>query len=213
MGTRFEIDDGFIAEQNGKSRRWLEEDYNHLARVLRRRKVDIEELVTRAQSLRVAVPSWGVGTGGTRFARFPNPGEPRDIYEKLEDCSTIFKLVRSTPAVSLHIPWDNPEDPAGLRRFARERGLHFDAMNSNTFQDQPDQELSYKFGSLTHPDSAVRRQAVEHNIECIEIGKVLGSKALTVWIADGGNFPGQIHPRRALERYLESMHVIYKALP
>src|SRR5262245_25601728 len=86
-------------------------------------------------------------------------------------------------------------------------------MNSNTFQDQPGQALSFKFGSLTHPDPAVRRQAVEHNIECIEIGKVLGSKALTVWIADGGNFPGQVHPRRALERYLESTHAICKALP
>jgi L-rhamnose isomerase / sugar isomerase len=97
--------------------------------------------------------------------------------------------------------------------FARERGLHFDAMNSNTFQDQPGQALSYKFGSLTHPDEAVRRQAVEHNVECIEIGKTLGSQALTVWIADGGNYPGQVHPRRAIERYLESMRAIYKALP
>jgi L-rhamnose isomerase/sugar isomerase len=213
MGTRFEIDDGFIAEQNGKSRRWLEEDYDHLARVLRRRNVDIEELVARSQAFRVAVPSWGVGTGGTRFARFPGPGEPRDIYEKLEDCGTIFKLVRSTPAVSLHIPWDKPDDPGDLREFARARGLQFDAMNSNTFQDQPGQKLSYKFGSLTHPDPAVRRQAIDHNLECIEIGKVLGSKAHTVWIGDGGNFPGQMHFRRALERYLESAREIYNALP
>ncbi len=213
MGTRFEIDDGFIAEQNGKSRRWLEEDYDHLARVLRRRKVDIEELVTRSPAFRVAVPSWGVGTGGTRFARFAGPGEPRDIYEKLEDCGTIFKLVRSTPAVSLHIPWDKPDDPGDLREFARARGLHFDAMNSNTFQDQPGQKLSYKFGSLTHPDPAVRQQAIDHNLECIEIGKVLGSKAHTVWIGDGGNFPGQMHFRRALERYLESAREIYNALP
>jgi len=213
MMMNFEIDTGFIDEQNRKTKTEVAEDYDHLAKQLHRKNIDIENLTTKAQALCVAVPSWGVGTGGTRFARFPIPGEPRDIYEKLEDCSTVFKLVRSTPAVSLHIPWDKPEDPAGLRRFARERGLHFDAMNSNTFQDQTDQNLSYKFGSLTHPDSAVRRQAVEHNIECIEIGKVLGSKALTVWIADGGNFPGQIHPRRALERYLESMHVIYKALP
>lgn len=213
MTTHFEIDDGFISEQNGKLRAQVAEDYEHLATQLRRKNVDIENLTTKAQSLCVAIPSWGVGTGGTRFARFPNPGEPRDVYEKLEDCATVCKLVRSTPAVSLHIPWDKPKDPAALRRFARERGLHFDAMNSNTFQDQRDQDLSYKFGSLTHPDAAVRRQAVEHNIECIEIGRVLGSKALTVWIADGGNFPGQVHPRRALERYLESMHGIYKALP
>jgi L-rhamnose isomerase/sugar isomerase len=191
----------------------LTQDYDHLANKLHRKNIDIENLRAKVEGFRVAVPSWGVGTGGTRFARFPMPGEPRDIYEKLEDCATIFKLVRSTPAVSLHIPWDKPEDAAELRRFARESGLHFDAMNSNTFQDQTDQRLSYKFGSLTHPDAAVRRQAVEHNIECIEIGKVLGSRALTVWIADGGNFPGQLHARRALDRYLESMHVIYKALP
>jgi len=213
MATRFEIDGGFIAEQNSKARKWLEEDYDHLARVLRRKNVDIEELVVRSQSFRVAVPSWGVGTGGTRFARFAGPGEPRDIYEKLEDCGTIFKLVRSTPAVSLHIPWDKPDDPSDLREFAQARGLHFDAMNSNTFQDQVGQKLSYKFGSLTHPDPAVRRQAIDHNLECIEIGKVLGSKAHTVWIGDGGNFPGQMHFRRALERYLESTREIYTALP
>ncbi len=209
----FEIDDGFIAEQNRKAETELAEDYDYLSKKLHRRNIDIDNLTALAQALEVAVPSWGVGTGGTRFARFPMHGEPRDIFEKIEDCAAVFKLVRSTPAVSLHIPWDKPADPAELRKFARERELHFDAMNSNTFQDQPDQVFSYKFGSLTHPDPGVRRQAVEHNIECIEIGKMLGSKALTVWIADGGNFPGQLHSRRALERYLESMHVIYKALP
>src|SRR5262245_7750723 len=213
MSKRFEIENEFIQQQNTKHLGSLESDYEHLGEKLRRDNVNIDDLTTRAQAFRIAIPSWGVGTGGTRFARFPQAGEPRDVYEKLEDCATVFKLVRSTPAVSLHIPWDKPEDASELRRFAREHDLHFDAMNSNTFQDQPGQALSYKFGSLTHPDPAVCRQAVEHNIECIEIGKVLGSKALTVWIADGGNFPGQMHPRRALERYLESMHVIYKALP
>jgi L-rhamnose isomerase/sugar isomerase len=209
----FEIDNGFIAEQNRKAETELAEDYDYLSKKLHRRNIDIDNLTALAQALEVAVPSWGVGTGGTRFARFPMPGEPRDIFEKIEDCAAVFKLVRSTPAVSLHIPWDKPANPAELRKFAREYDLHFDAMNSNTFQDQPGQVFSYKFGSLTHPDPGVRRQAVEHNIECIEIGKMLGSKALTVWIADGGNFPGQLHSRRALERYLESMHVIYKALP
>jgi L-rhamnose isomerase/sugar isomerase len=213
MTIHFEIDDGFIAEQNQKTKAWVEEDYEHLTRRLRRRNIDIEDLVARTQAFRVAVPSWGVGTGGTRFARFPGEGEPRDIYEKLEDCATIFKLVRSTPAVSLHIPWDKPDDAARLREFAAARGLHFDAMNSNTFQDQPGQKLSYKFGSLTHHDRAVRQQAIEHNIECMEIGQALGSKSHTVWIGDGGNFPGQTHFRRALERYLESTHEIYDALP
>lgn len=213
MAKHFEIDDGFIAEQNQQAKASVTEDYESLAKKLRRKGVEIEDLVARAEGFRVAVPSWGVGTGGTRFARFPGIGEPRDIYEKLEDCGTIFKLVRSTPGVSLHIPWDKPNSASELRNFARERGLHFDAMNSNTFQDQPGQKLSYKYGSLTHPDAAVRRQAVEHNIECIEIGQSLGSKAHTVWIGDGGNFPGQQHFRRALERYLESMREIYDALP
>ncbi len=213
MNATFGIDDGFIAEQNQKAEPWLAEDFGHLARKLRRRNIDIEDLVAKAQALQVAVPSWGVGTGGTRFARFPGAGEPRNIFEKLEDCGAIFKLVRSTPAVSLHIPWDQPDSAAQLLEFARARGLHFDAMNSNTFQDQPGQELSYKFGSLTHPDPAVRKQAIEHNLECIELGKALGSKAHTVWIGDGGNFPGQQHFRMVLERYLESMSEIYQALP
>ena len=213
MAAHFEISDELIAEHNRKAKAWLDEDYDYLAKKLRRRNVDIEDLITRAQAFSVAVPSWGVGTGGTRFARFPGAGEPRDVYEKLEDCATIFKLVRSTAAVSLHIPWDKPDDANGLRNFAKERGLRFDAMNSNTFQDQAGQALSYKFGSLTHPDREVRRQAIEHNIECIEIGKTLGSKSHTVWIADGGNFPGQMNFRRALERYLESAREIYDALP
>src|SRR6266567_948406 len=213
MPTHFEIDDSFISEQNQKVNGWVEQDYEHLSKKLRRQNVDIEDLVAKAKSFRVAIPSWGVGTGGTRFARFPGPGEPRDIHEKLEDCGTIFKLVRSTPAVSLHLPWDRPDSVTELREFAARRGLRFDAMNSNTFQDQPGQDRSYKFGSLTHPDQAVRRQAIEHNIECIEIGKALGSKAQTVWIGDGGNLPGQLHFRRALERYLESMREIYDALP
>src|SRR2546423_2188385 len=213
MATHFEIDDELIAEQNRNAQAWLDEDYDHLASKLRRKHLDIEDLTARAQAFRVAVPSWGVGTGGTRFARFPGAGEPRDIYEKLEDCATIFKLARSTPAVSLHIPWDKPDDAADLKQFAAARGLHFDAMNSNTFQDQPGQEHSYRFGSLTHPDKVVRTQAIKHNLECIETGKTLGSKAHTVWIGDGGNFPGQQHFRRALARYLDSMREIYAAVP
>jgi len=213
MNAIFGIDDGFIADQNEKAKAWVAEDFDHLAKKLRRRNVDIEDLVNKAQAFRVAVPSWGVGTGGTRFARFPGAGEPRNIFEKLEDCGTILKLVRSTPAVSLHIPWDKPDNASELLEFAGARGLHFDAINSNTFQDQPGQKLSYQFGSLTHPDPAVRRQAIALNIECIEIGRALGSKAITVWIGDGGNFPGQQHFRNVLARYLESMREIYQALP
>jgi L-rhamnose isomerase / sugar isomerase len=213
VATRFELTDELIASENSKAQAWLDEDYEHLARMLRRRSVDIDDLTARAGAFEVAVPSWGVGTGGTRFARFPGPGEPRDIFDKLDDCATIFRLVRSTPGVSVHIPWDKTDQPAALRDYARQRGLHIDAMNSNTFQDQPGQALSYKFGSLSHPDAAVRRLAIEHNIECIRLGVALGSNALSVWIGDGGNFPGQMHARRALERYIDSMRTVYDALP
>jgi L-rhamnose isomerase/sugar isomerase len=213
MRSNFEITDAFLAEQNTLSADSLAEDFDYLAKKLLRRNIQIDEVVEKAQSFKVAIPSWGVGTGGTRFARFPGKGEPRNIYEKLEDCATINKLARSTPAVSLHIPWDRPEDPNTLREFAEEKGLMFDAMNSNTFQDQPGQKHSYKFGSLSHVDRAVRKQAIEHNLECIEIGQKIGSNALTVWIADGSNFVGQLNFRHALERYLDSLHDIYDAIP
>jgi L-rhamnose isomerase/sugar isomerase len=203
----------FVNEHNRKALEWLHQDYEHLGRQLRRRGKDVEALTEKAMAFRVAVPSWGVGTGGTRFARFPGPGEPRRVYEKLEDCELIHQMVRVTPGISLHIPWDEPEDPAELVAFARARGLFFDSMNSNTFQDQPGQKLSYKFGSLTHTDPAVRAQAVEHNVHCIELGRALGARSHTVWIGDGGNFPGQVHFRRALERYLDGLRAIYRALP
>ncbi len=209
----FRITDDFVAAQNEKARAWLEEDYAHLARQLARRGVEIERLVARAQAFRVAVPSWGVGTGGTRFARFPGPGEPRSVFEKLDDCEAILQLVRVTPGISLHIPWDEPESPGELKAYAAARGLHVDSMNSNTFQDQPGQALSYKFGSLTNSDPAVRRQAVEHNVHCMELGVKLGASAHTVWIGDGGNFPGQQSFRRALDRYLERLRAIYAKLP
>jgi L-rhamnose isomerase / sugar isomerase len=196
----FELTNERIAAENGKRLKWLEEDYEHLGRQLARRGADIEKLTERAMAFRVAIPSWGVGTGGTRFARFPGPGEPRNVFEKIEDCDAICKLVRTTPGISLHIPWDRPERPAELRSFAEARGLFFDSMNSNTFEDQADQPRSYKFGSLSHTDPAVRGQAVEHNLECLELGVKLGARSHTVWIGDGGNFPGQMHLRKALER-------------
>jgi len=190
----------------------LRRDYDSLGERLARRGIDIEALKRRAAAFGVAAPSWAVGTGGTRFARFPGPGEPRDVFDKLEDCAVIHRLTGATPTVSLHIPWDKA-DPAALRDKAADLGLGFDAMNSNTFQDAPGQKLSYKFGSLSHTDPAVRQQAVEHNLECIEIGRAVGSHALTVWIGDGANFPGQSHLTRAFERYLEAMRAIYAGLP
>ncbi|SDM54392.1 L-rhamnose isomerase / sugar isomerase [Janthinobacterium sp. OK676] len=207
------IDSGRVADHNAKLQANLEADYAALGGVLERRGQDIEQLTALAQTFAVAVPSWGAGTGGTRFARFPGLGEPRNVFEKLEDCAVIHQLTRATPAVSLHFPWDKVSDTAALRDIAASHGLGFDAVNSNTFQDQAGQAQSYKYGSLTSHSAAVRAQAIEHNIECIELGRALGSKALTVWVGDGANFPGQHNLRGALERYLDSMRDIYGALP
>lgn len=207
------INEQIIADQNSSEFTVLEREYSALGEKLALRNIDIKAITAKAAAFAVAVPSWGVGTGGTRFARFPNIGEPRNVFEKLEDCAVIQQLTRCTPTVSPHFPWDKVSDFSELRAHADALGLAFDAVNSNTFQDQPEQKYSYKFGSLSHTDKATRQQAVEHNLECIEWGKTLGSKALTVWIADGSNFPGQQHFQHALERYLESTAAIYKALP
>ncbi|WP_027867632.1 L-rhamnose catabolism isomerase [Massilia alkalitolerans] len=207
------IDAGLVQDQNAKLEANLQADYDALGGVLSRRGLDIDKLTALAQTFEVAVPSWGAGTGGTRFARFPGRGEPRNVVEKLEDCGVINQLTRATPAVSLHFPWDKPSDTSELRGVAEELGLGFDAVNSNTFQDQVGQEHTYKYGSLTANNAQARAQAVAHNIECIELGQALGSKALTVWVGDGANFPGQSNLRGALERYLESMRQIYAALP
>jgi L-rhamnose isomerase/sugar isomerase len=209
----FAIPADFIAAENRKQETALAEDYAALGRQLERRGISIEAMTERAMAFAVAVPTWGVGTGGTRFARFPGPGEPRNIHDKLEDCGVINQLTRATPNVSPHFPWDKVSDYNALRQEAASHQLGFDAVNSNTFQDQKGQRHSYKFGSLTHADKVIRAQAVEHNLECIEIGRQLGSAALTVWIADGSNFAGQSNLNAAFDRYIESLKVIYEALP
>jgi L-rhamnose isomerase/sugar isomerase len=211
--TDFAISDDFLETENAARRAPLEEDYAALSRMLGRRGIDSERLIGKVMAFGVAIPTWGVGTGGTRFARFPGAGEPRHLFDKLDDCATIQKLVRATPTISPHFPWDSTSDYAALREAANGLGLAFDAVNSNTFQDQPGQKRSYKFGSLSHVDGAVRAQAIAHNIACIEIGRKLGSKALTVWIGDGSNFAGQSSLTEALDRYLDAMREIYGALP
>jgi L-rhamnose isomerase/sugar isomerase len=213
MSPPFSISADFVADHNGGLERATTEDYHALERALARRGIDAEALVRKVTAFGVAIPTWGVGTGGTRFARFPGPGEPRNVFEKIDDCAVIQQLARATPTISPHIPWDQVGDYAALREKAAAQGLAFDAVNSNTFQDQPGQGLSYKFGSLSHTDKAVRDQAVAHNIECVEIGCKLGSKALTVWIADGSNFAGQSNLTKAFDRYIDAMREIVAALP
>ena len=207
------IDTALVEQHNRQRASALQDDYDSLGRALERRGIAIDGVRQKVAALRLALPSWGVGVGGTRFARFPIAGEPANVREKLEDCAVVQQLCRITPGVSPHLPWDKVGDAAALREHAAGLGLHFDAVNSNTFQDAPGQALSYRHGSLAHTDAAVRRQAVEHNIECIRIGQALGSKAITVWIGDGSNFPGQQSLGGALDRYLESAAQIYAALP
>jgi L-rhamnose isomerase/sugar isomerase len=195
------IDASCVEQHNAGARANVEADYAALGGMLERRGQDIEQLTALAQTFAVALPSWGVGTGGTRFARFPGAGEPRNVFEKLADCAVIHQLTRATPTVSLHFPWDKPGDPGELLGLATSLGLGFDTVNSNTFQDQQGQDHTYKFGSLTSLSAQARAHAVGHNIECIELGKALGSKGLTVWVGDGSNFPGQHNLRGALERW------------
>ena len=172
-----------------------------------------DEVLKKLIDFQVAIPSWALGTGGTRFGRFPGGGEPRSLEEKIEDIGLLHALNNSSGAISLHIPWDIPEDADAIKKLAAQHGLRFDAMNSNTFQDQPDQKLSYKFGSMQHVDKAVRKQAIDHNIEVIKYGKELGSKSLTVWLSDGSTFPGQLNFRKAFLNTLESLREVYAALP
>jgi L-rhamnose isomerase/sugar isomerase len=202
-----------IASHNAAHRAAIDEDYDALGRTLARRGIDIDTIKHRVAGFSVAVPSWGTGRGGTRFAKFPIPGEPTNIHEKLEDCAVVQQLSTITPRVSPHFPWDKVSDFTGLREEAAALGLGFDAVNSNTFQDQPGQPLSYRDGSLAATDASVRAQAIEHNVECIEIGRQLGSTALTVWVGDGSNLPGQQDLGRALDRYLEAAATVYAALP
>ena len=202
-----------IAAQNAAHSDPLADDYGSLGRQLDRRGIAIDAIKARVADFSVAVPSWGAGRGGTRFAKFPIPGEPTNIHEKLADCAVINQLSRATPRVSPHFPWDKVSDYAELREEAASLGLTFDAVNSNTFQDQADQHASYRHGSLASTDPAARDQAVAHNIECIEIGRQLGSSALTVWVGDGTNFPGQQDLARSLDRYLDAAAQVYAALP
>ncbi|RYD94096.1 MAG: sugar isomerase [Sphingobacteriales bacterium] len=173
----------------------------------------IKEVLQKLIDFQIAIPSWALGTGGTRFGRFAGGGAPQNLEEKMADIGLLHALNRSSGAISLHIPWDNFDNAHDVKVLAAQYGLKFDAVNSNTFQDQPGQELSYKYGSLQHVDKAVRQQAIDHNIEVIRLGKQLDSKSITVWLADGSCFPGQLNFRKAFQNTLESLQEIYKALP
>ena len=174
---------------------------------------ETESIIQKLIDFQIAIPSWALGTGGTRFGRFPGGGEPRSLEEKIEDVGLLHALNNSSGAISLHIPWDIPTDYQAIKKLAAQHHLKFDAVNSNTFQDQATQEYSYKYGSLQNVNKAVRKQAIAHNIEVIQQGIALGSESLTVWLADGSCFPGQLNFRKAYHNTLESLEEIYSALP
>ncbi len=202
-----------IQKHNQQAEKSHKESFHFFAARLQKGDYDVDDLLQKIASFQVAIPSWALGAGGTRFGRFPIGGEPGNLQEKMEDIGLIHALNRSSGAISLHIPWDIPRDAKAIKTLADELGITFDAVNSNTFQDQKNQEYSYKFGSLSHTDAAVRRQAVEHNVEVIRYGKQLGSKALTIWLADGSCFPGQSNFKKAFKRTLDSFNQIYAELP
>ncbi len=189
------------------------EKFQFLGDQLAKRGIDVEHVIQQIKDFQVAIPSWALGMGGTRFGRFSMGGEPSTLEEKIGDVGIIHALTQSAGAISLHIPWDIPENPQAIKDLAASHNIVFDAVNSNTFQDQPGQSNSYKHGSLCHTNEAVRSLAVQHNKEVIDIGVALGSKSLTVWLADGSSFPGQLNFRKALSRTLDSLKEIYNYMP
>jgi L-rhamnose isomerase/sugar isomerase len=204
-----QIEKYVIDEHNHQLAKKHQRNFEHVAADIN----NLDSVLKKLVAFNVAIPSWALGTGGTRFGRFSGGGEPRSLEEKIEDVGVIHALNRSSNSISLHIPWDIPDNAQSIKELAAHLGLHFDAVNSNTFQDQADATHSYKYGSLHHVDKAVRAQAVEHNIQVINYGKELGSKALSVWLSDGSNFPGQLNFRQAFQRTHESLQEIYNALP
>jgi len=207
------INKEIIDQHNQSQKSNLDFDFEYLEQKLKKSNIDFHVIKEQIKKFQVAVPTWGVGTGGTRFARFPGIGEPQNIFDKIEDCSVINDLIGFTQKVSPHFPWDNVEDFKELKEFADSYGIGFDVVNSNTFQDPADGSASFKYGSLTNSSQEARDKAIEVNTQSIDNGKILGSKGLTVWVGDGGNFPGQMSFSKSLERYIDSMKKIYAHLP
>ncbi|HWE08875.1 MAG TPA: TIM barrel protein [Solirubrobacteraceae bacterium] len=169
---------------------------------------DVSAIQRDLTAFAVETPSWGYGDSGTRFAVFPQPGRPRTVYERIADAAEVHRLTGAAPAVALHFPWDRVEDLTELSDQIAAAGLRAGAINPNLFQD-PD----YRLGSLTNPDGGVRRKAVDHLLECVEIGSRLGATAQSLWLADGTNYLGQDDLRARRDRLEEGLIQLYTALP
>ncbi len=182
--------------------------YQSLTARLEDRGVDVAAVELALSAFEVETPSWGYGDSGTRFGVFPQPGRPRDVFEKIADAAEVHRLTGTAPAVALHFPWDAVDDLSELSQCLRSEGLRVGAINANLFQD-PD----YKLGSLTNPDPAVRAKAVEHLLECAQIGTELDATAQSLWLADGTNYAGQDDLRARRERLEDGLAQFYEALP
>ena len=202
-----------IIESNRPYLDELDSNFSFLADNLTKANVDVMRIVQKIMDFQVAIPSWALGAGGTRFGRFSFGGEPGTLEQKMDDVGIIHALTQTAGAISLHIPWDIPKDYEAIKQKAAQHDLIFDAVNSNTFQDQKEAKQSYRYGSLSNTSDAIREQAVQHNIDVINIGEKLGSKSLTVWLADGTNFPGQGNFQSSLQHMEDSLHKIYEAMP
>ena len=187
--------------------------FDFLTQTLSKSNIDVNQVIQKLADFQVAIPSWALGAGGTRFGRFSYGGEPASLEQKIEDIGLIHRLTQTAGAVSLHIPWDVPNDYLAIKELAALNKIKFDAVNSNTFQDQKNQKETYKYGSLSSTSAEVREQAIAHNKEVIEIGEKLGSKSLTVWLADGASFPGQNNFQTALTHTQNSLISIYEDMP
>jgi L-rhamnose isomerase / sugar isomerase len=184
------------------------DSFKRLREGLERRQVDAGTVLDRLRAQRVETPSWGYGNSGTRFGVFPQPGVPRTAFEKFEDAAQVHRHTGICPGVAIHIPWDVVDDYGELKDFAGTLGLHVGAINPNLFQDE-----EYKFGSVCHPDEGVRRKATDHLLECIEIGRVASSNVLSVWLADGTNYPGQDSFRDRRHRMVGCLSQAYEVMP
>jgi len=165
------------------------------------------EILTQLEGQGIELPSWAFGNSGTRFRVFATPGTPRDPFEKIADAAQVNRYTALAPSVALHIPWDKVDDYATLRAHAEDLGVELGTVNSNTFQDE-----DYKFGALTHHDESIRRKAIDHHFECIDIMHATGSRDLKIWLAEGSNYPGQNDMRARQDRLQDSLQQIYARL-
>lgn len=208
-----QLDKDQILSDNKRLQHHHQDQFDFLSNQLDHQDKDVHTILRKLANFQVAIPSWALGAGGTRFGRFSYFGEPASLEQKIEDVGILHALTKTAGAVSLHIPWDIPQDYNAIKELAKANGLVFDAVNSNTFQDQKDANESYRFGSLSNLNTSARNQAIQHNIDVIKIGEKLGSKSLTVWLADGANFAGQRNFQSALTHTENSLKSIYSELP